>query len=82
MINLKKYSWSGSWVARKPTRNHTPGGFSSDDEHTEDRENGPGGGGRLLDKTVQVYVARTANSSIKKSGWKINMGRGKNLKKS
>lgn len=36
MINLKKYSWSGSWVARKPTRNHTSGGFSSDDEHTED----------------------------------------------
>lgn len=82
MINLEKYSWSGSWVARKLTRKHTRGRFSSDDELTEGRENGPGGGGRLLDKTVEVCVARTANSSLKKSGWKINMGRGKNLKKS
>lgn len=69
-------------VARKHTRKLTPSGFSSDDEHPEDRENGLGDGGRLPDRTVKVYVERFAKRRRKKSGWKINMGRGGKIERS
>lgn len=72
-------SWSRPWVARHPTRNEISSGFSPDDGDPQDRGNGLGSRGRLPDRTVKVSENSSANS-LKKSGWKINMGRGKKLK--